>query len=85
MASARRAGQLAQTRYDAGYVNYFEVLDAQRTVLGAERAATQLSAQRLINSVTLIKALGGGWEKPAVSGQLSAINQAASRPTIAAN
>ena len=35
--AARRAGSLAQTRYDAGYVNYFEVIDAQRTVLSAER------------------------------------------------
>jgi multidrug efflux system outer membrane protein len=64
VAAARRAGELAQTRYDAGYVNYFEVIDAQRTVLTAERAATQLGAQQLVNSVGLIKALGGGWEKP---------------------
>ncbi|HEY8993668.1 MAG TPA: efflux transporter outer membrane subunit [Lacunisphaera sp.] len=65
VAAARRAGELAQTRYDAGYVNYFEVIDAQRTVLTAERASAQLSAQRLVNSVGLIKALGGGWERPA--------------------
>jgi multidrug efflux system outer membrane protein len=56
---------LAQTRYDAGFVNYFEVIDAQRTVLSAERAATQLGAQRLVNSIGLIKALGGGWERGA--------------------
>ncbi|HEY0863317.1 MAG TPA: efflux transporter outer membrane subunit [Lacunisphaera sp.] len=61
VAAARRAGELAQTRYDAGYVNYFEVIDAQRTVLTAERASVQLTAQRLVNSVGLIKALGGGW------------------------
>lgn len=65
VAAARRAGDLAQTRYDAGYVNYFEVLDAQRTVLAVERAAAQLTAQRLVNSVALIKALGGGWSRPA--------------------
>ncbi len=64
VAAARRAGDLAQTRYDAGYVNYFEVLDAQRTVLAAERATAQLTAQRLVNSVGLIKALGGGWSRP---------------------
>jgi multidrug efflux system outer membrane protein len=61
VAAARRAGELAQTRYDAGFVNYFEVIDAQRTVLTAERASAQLSAQRLVNSIGLIKALGGGW------------------------
>ena len=75
VAAARRAGALAQTRYDAGFVNYFEVIDAQRTVLAAERAATQLGAQRLVNSVGLIKALGGGWERGAVSSQLSAVGQ----------
>ena len=65
VAAARRAGDLAQKRYDAGFVNYFEVIDAQRTVLTSERAATQLGAQQLVNSVALIKALGGGWERPA--------------------
>jgi multidrug efflux system outer membrane protein len=64
-AAARRAGELAQKRYDAGFVNYFEVIDAQRTVLAAERASTQLGAQQLINSVGLIKALGGGWGRGA--------------------
>jgi multidrug efflux system outer membrane protein len=59
--AARRVGALAQKRYDAGFVNYFEVIDAQRTVLAAERASARLAAQRLNNSVALIKALGGGW------------------------
>jgi multidrug efflux system outer membrane protein len=67
VAAARRAGVLAQTRYDSGYVTFFEVIDAQRTVLNAERGAARLSAQRLINSVSLVKALGGGWAQP-VSG-----------------
>jgi multidrug efflux system outer membrane protein len=59
LASARRSGALAQTRYDSGYVNLLEVIDAQRTVLAAERASAQLAAQRLNNSVALIKAVGG--------------------------
>jgi multidrug efflux system outer membrane protein len=63
--AARRAAQLAQTRFEAGFVNYFEVIDAQRTVLSAERATAQLTAQRLLTSVALIKALGGGWSRPA--------------------
>jgi multidrug efflux system outer membrane protein len=67
LVSARRAASIAQTRYDAGYVTYFEVIDAQRTVLSLEQAGAQLSAQRLNNSVKLIKALGGGWHPaPAV-------------------
>ena len=64
LASARRAVGLAQTRYDAGFVSYLEVIEAQRTALATERAATQLTARRLNASVALIKALGGGWHRP---------------------
>lgn len=61
--AARRATQLAETRYAAGYVSYLEVIETQRTQLAAERAANQLAAQRLNTSVALIKALGGGWRR----------------------
>jgi multidrug efflux system outer membrane protein len=61
LVSARRAASLAQTRYDAGYVSYLEVIDAQRTSLATERASAQLAALRLNTGVSLIKALGGGW------------------------
>ncbi len=85
VAAARRADALARTRYEAGYVNYFEVIDAQRAALAAERVSAQLSAQRLVNSVGLIKALGGGWERAAVRGQLSAASQQTKQPSLAAN
>lgn len=64
LVSARRAAALAQTRYEAGFVSYLEVIEAQRTALATERASTQLAAQRLNTSVALIKALGGGWHAP---------------------
>jgi multidrug efflux system outer membrane protein len=67
VASARRAAQLAQVRYDAGLVAYIEVIDAQRTALAAERNAVQLTALRLNTAVALIKALGGGWERASAS------------------
>jgi outer membrane protein, multidrug efflux system len=65
LASARRASDLAQKRYHAGFVNFFEVIDAERTVLATERASAQLTAQRLNSSVALIKSLGGGWTNSA--------------------
>lgn len=61
LASARRSGELAQKRYDSGFVNLLEVIDAQRTVLATERASAQLAAQRLNTSVSLIKSIGGTW------------------------
>jgi multidrug efflux system outer membrane protein len=44
-------------------VSYLEVVDASRDALSAERANAQLSGQRLIAAVQLIKALGGGWHE----------------------
>src|SRR5450432_569138 len=59
--SARRSSELATDRYRSGIVAYIEVVDASRDALTAERANAQLAGQRLIASVQLIKALGGGW------------------------
>ena len=63
VANARRAAALATDRYRSGIVNYLEVIDASREALSADRANAQLSGQRLIASVQLIKALGGGWHE----------------------
>ena len=61
VSNARRAADLATDRYRSGIVSYIEVVDASRDVLSAERASAQLAGQRLITTVQLIKALGGGW------------------------
>jgi multidrug efflux system outer membrane protein len=62
MAHSRRAAELASERYRAGIVSYLEVVDADRVALQSERASAQLAGQRLIASVHLIKAMGGGWQ-----------------------
>ncbi len=62
VASARRTADLSNARYNAGLVSYLEVVDAERTALQSERLAAQLRGQRLVTSVFLIKALGGGWK-----------------------
>lgn len=59
--AASKALELAQKRYDSGLVAYYEVLDAQRTMLRAEREATRLKGELYLASVLLVKALGGGW------------------------
>jgi multidrug efflux system outer membrane protein len=48
-------------RYRSGIVAYIEVIDANRDALQAERSNAQLAGQRLITTVQLVKALGGGW------------------------
>jgi multidrug efflux system outer membrane protein len=61
IASARSAAHLADVRYKNGSTSYFEIIDAQRTLLATERAQSQSLGQRSIASVGLIRALGGGW------------------------
>lgn len=63
--AARRAGRIAQARFDAGAVSYLEVLDVQRTQLDAEREANRVAGQQVLGTVALIRALGGGWGEPA--------------------
>jgi multidrug efflux system outer membrane protein len=72
--SARQASQLAQERYDAGYVSYLDVVDANRTELESERSAAQLEAQRLNVAVALIKALGGGWRTPGAQSSAASVS-----------
>ncbi|HLP78601.1 MAG TPA: efflux transporter outer membrane subunit, partial [Candidatus Paceibacterota bacterium] len=61
LTNSRRAADLAIERYRSGIVSYLEVVDASRDALAAERSNAQLAGERLIASVQLIKALGGGW------------------------
>jgi multidrug efflux system outer membrane protein len=63
VADATRAEQVASERYKRGLVSYLDVVMAQQNVLFNERTETQISGQRLVASVVLIKALGGGWEQ----------------------
>lgn len=60
--SAERAASLARTRYESGTSPYLDVIEANRTTLATQRATVQLASQRMIASVSLIKALGGGWD-----------------------
>ncbi|GLU33867.1 efflux transporter outer membrane subunit [Trinickia caryophylli] len=64
--SAQRSEHLSQTQYREGQVSYLDVLDSQRSVLSAERQASQLAGAQAVATVNLIRALGGGWgEAPA--------------------
>jgi hypothetical protein len=48
-------------RYKAGLVGYLDVVYARESVLTNEQTSAQIGGQRLVASVVLIKALGGGW------------------------
>ncbi|WP_395747504.1 efflux transporter outer membrane subunit [Prosthecobacter sp.] len=61
--SAQEAAKIAHARYEAGTSPYLNVIEANRSLLLTERACATLAGQRLIASVSLIKALGGGWDQ----------------------
>ena len=59
--AAERAQHLSQTQYREGQVNYLNVLDSERSVLDAQRQASRLAGAQAVATVSLIRALGGGW------------------------
>ncbi len=61
VSASSRAAQLSRKQYVEGAVAYLDVIDAERTVLQARRAAVQLSGVQAVSTVNLIRALGGGW------------------------
>jgi len=61
LADARAAEAIALNQYGAGTVNYAVVIQAQNTALASAQSALATQRARLIASVALIQALGGGW------------------------
>ncbi len=58
------AGQVlgfSQKRYLEGATNYFDVVDAQRSQLGAQLNGVQTLEARFAATVTLVRAIGGSW------------------------
>jgi outer membrane protein, multidrug efflux system len=61
LTSARLARDLAMASFSAGLSNFLDVIDADRVALQAHRATVQVTGQRYVAAVQLIKALGGEW------------------------
>jgi NodT family efflux transporter outer membrane factor (OMF) lipoprotein len=61
--AAERSLTLATNRYRGGVSSYLEVITAQSAALNNERAAAGILIRRMVASVLLLKALGGGWHQ----------------------
>ncbi|CAG9224653.1 Heavy metal RND efflux outer membrane protein, CzcC family [Paraburkholderia caribensis] len=59
--------KLTTNRFQAGAVNYLDVVTAQTIALSNERTAEQIDARRIDASVQLLKALGGGWDRASLT------------------
>ena len=60
--ASRRTLDIATSRYTGGLVSYLDVVSAQQNLLSNEQELAILHGQKLVTSVLLVKALGGGWD-----------------------
>jgi NodT family efflux transporter outer membrane factor (OMF) lipoprotein len=72
---AARGTEITRNEYQAGTVDYTTVATAQATELGTRQSALSVRQQRLLDTVSLIGDLGGGW----AADELAAQPQAAKR------
>lgn len=61
LASARESLALTLNQYKAGTVSYIDVVTVQTTALASERNAVSIYGSRMVASVGLVRAIGGGW------------------------
>ncbi len=60
--SAQDTVDISTSRYREGLANYLEVITAEEDLLTDQRLADQVLEQRLLTTIQLIQALGGGWQ-----------------------
>lgn len=58
-----RVLEIAQKRFDSGYSSHLELLEAKRGYLGAQLALVRSQLDEVASTITLYKALGGGWRE----------------------
>jgi len=78
--ASRRSLDISTNRYKGGLVSYLDVVNAQQNVLSNEQELAILQGQKLVTSVLLVKALGGGWD----ASSLAAIQVKTNRKDILA-
>jgi NodT family efflux transporter outer membrane factor (OMF) lipoprotein len=57
---------LAVKRYKGGVTSYLEVTTAQSAALSDEVTAVNILGRRMVDAVSLVQALGGGWDRSAL-------------------
>ena len=58
---ARESDEVARQRYQAGEIDFLDVLDSQRTLLNLEDSLLTTRTDRTTAYIRLYQALGGGW------------------------
>lgn len=63
VASAQHSLDLSLSRYRGGVTSYLEVITAQSAALADQVTAVNILGRRMADTVLLIQALGGGWDR----------------------
>ena len=78
--SAQQTVDISTSRYREGLATFLEVITAQVTLLDNQRLRDQILEQRLLTTVQLIQALGGGWQDSTVYSTSSGPAASAPKP-----
>ena len=60
--SAQHSLDISNQRFKGGATSYLEVLTAEATLLQNQRTAIDVQTRQFVDSVSLIRSLGGGWD-----------------------
>jgi NodT family efflux transporter outer membrane factor (OMF) lipoprotein len=74
--SAQEAEKLVRNQYKAGVAPYTSVVVAEATSLGNQQSALGIRRDRLLASVSLIRALGGSWNASMIPSEAKAAESA---------
>ena len=64
--AAQETADISTSRYREGLANYLEVITADEDLLSNQRLADAVLEQRLLTTIQLIQALGGGWQESTI-------------------
>jgi len=78
--AATQSLELLLNQYKAGLINYLQVVVAQTNALASMRTAADIANRRMVASVLLVKALGGGWSGALPGGYAEIETRSSARP-----
>ncbi len=80
MQASLQSRDLLLNQYKAGLINYLQVVVAQANALASQRSAADIANRRMVASVLLVKALGGGWNTAQLPGYEALRTRDSARP-----
>jgi NodT family efflux transporter outer membrane factor (OMF) lipoprotein len=74
--SSRKAFRLAQLNYNAGSIDFLDVLDSERELIRLQATRADADGHLLQRQISLFRALGGGWQRASTDTSFEASSHA---------